>query len=341
MLRKTSMLLVLSAAMLSLATRAGADEVLFKNGDRLTGKVTSAAGGKLTIVTAVAGTVTVNLDDVKTFSTEEPIELHLTDGSVLKQKIEAADEGQIRTAGSDAVAAQAVAINKIQKVNPPPVKWAGTITASGLITRGNSNTENVGLSINTTRRAERDRITLGAGYLYGRQEDPDSGDKKTTTDNWYLLGKYDYFFSQKLYGFAMTRIERDRIAQLDLRLTPSAGLGYQWIEKPDMNFSTEAGLAWVYEDFRNADSDDHFAARLAYHFDKKLNDRVSIFHNLEYVPSVEDLSDFNIVADAGLRASLTASMFGELKLEWRHDATPAPGAEKDDLRYILGVGWTF
>jgi len=30
-----------------------------------------------------------------------------------------------------------------------------------------------------------------------------------------------------------------------------------------------------------------------------------------------------------------------LKFEWRYDATPAPDAHKNDLRYTLGVGWTF
>jgi hypothetical protein len=34
-------------------------------------------------------------------------------------------------------------------------------------------------------------------------------------------------------------------------------------------------------------------------------------------------------------------MFGEAKVEWKYDSTPAPGAEKNDLRWVLGVGWTF
>ena len=32
---------------------------------------------------------------------------------------------------------------------------------------------------------------------------------------------------------------------------------------------------------------------------------------------------------------------GEVKAELRHDATPAPGADKNDVRYILGLGWKF
>src|SRR5438552_7315457 len=45
---------------------ASADEVRFKNGDRLTGTITSAEGGKLKVTSKVAGDVTVDLKDVDT-----------------------------------------------------------------------------------------------------------------------------------------------------------------------------------------------------------------------------------------------------------------------------------
>ena len=58
-------------------------------------------------------------------------------------------------------------------------------------------------------------------------------------------------------------------------------------------------------------------------------------------PNLEHLSDYNINADAGVRASLTKTMFTEFKVEWKHDRTPAPDNSKDDLRYLLGLGWAF
>ena len=61
----------------------------------------------------------------------------------------------------------------------------------------------------------------------------------------------------------------------------------------------------------------------------------------DLIPSVEDLDDFNINADAGLRADVAKGMFTELKIEWRYDAEPAPTSGKNDLRYLIGVGWIF
>jgi putative salt-induced outer membrane protein YdiY len=333
---------VVIVAALTLCARANADEILFNNGDRLTGTILSADDGKLKIKTAVAGEVTVELKDVKTFTTDQPITLHLKDGNVIKDKVSAATtQNVVQTVGTGAVTPQDVDLTLVEKLNPPPVKWTGSLVAGAIISSGNTESENYNLSFDAVRRAEVDRLSFAAGYYFGRQTDPDTGVESTTTDNWFVQGKYDYFFTEKFYGYANARVERDRIAALDLRFTPGVGVGYQWVESADFNFNTEAGITWVYEDYETGDSDSHFAARLAYHVDKKINEKVKLFHNLEYLPSLEDIDDFNVNADAGLRATLTDNMFGEAKVEWRYDATPAPGAEKNDLRWVLGVGWTF
>ncbi|MGB7157078.1 MAG: hypothetical protein WBD40_03365 [Tepidisphaeraceae bacterium] len=72
-----------AALVLSLCATVRADEILFKNGDKLTGKIVSADAGKLVIETAVAGTVTVDMANVKTFSTDAPLDLRLKDGSTV------------------------------------------------------------------------------------------------------------------------------------------------------------------------------------------------------------------------------------------------------------------
>jgi len=329
------------ALVLVLIGVANADEIQFINGDRLTGKIKSAGDGKMVISTDVAGDVTVDLSKVKTFTSTDPIEIHVGEKNVIKTTVTAGPDGQVQTAAAGGMAGGPIAIKDIKSINPPPVKWTGAITANGLMTRGNSNTENLGIAIDATRRGDKDRLTFNAGYLYGRQKDPDTNVKSITTDNWFMFGKYDYFFTKKFYGFVSSRFEKDRIAELNLRFTPAGGVGYQWLDKPHVHFLTEGGLAWVYEDFETGGSSDHLALRLAYHFDRKINDKANFFHNMEYLPSLEELSDFNINADAGVRVTMTKNMFTEFKIEWKFDNQPAPGAADNDFRYLLGVGWAF
>src|SRR5688572_11187301 len=68
---------------LASAGLAPADEITFSNGDRLSGTVLSAEGGKLKIKTTVAGEITVDMKDVKTFTTEAPIEVRTNEGRVI------------------------------------------------------------------------------------------------------------------------------------------------------------------------------------------------------------------------------------------------------------------
>ena len=329
-------------AALGIVSLASADEIVFTNGDHLTGKIEKLEGGKLTIQSSVAGTVTADLKDIRTFSTDAPIEVHLKDGTVIHQKIAAGADGQFAVEQGGAIQPQAFAVGEIKAINPPKAKWTGSVSAGALLTRGNSYSDNFTLSLDAIRRTDDDRITASAGYFYGKQQDKTTGNKSTSTDNWFAAGKYDYFFTPKFYGYGNARLERDRIADLDLRFIPGAGVGYQWIESPKQNFSTEAGLSWVYESFTNPDrTDDFLAARLAYHYDLKINDKVKVFHDLEVFPSLEDVSQFLVNAQAGLRATLTKQFFTEFKIVYLYNSDPAPTASRNDLRYVLGVGWTF
>ncbi len=322
-------------------SRGLADQVMFKNGDQITGKIVQQDDTTITIDSAVAGTVKVDIKDVKTFSSDAPVTLKLKDGSVVNDKVTAGPDGSVTTAGTGSVKGQSISLDSLAAVNPPSQQWTGDIAAGGLITRGNSDSEQLNLTADATRRTDIDRILANAGYLYGRQKDKSTGINTTTTDNWFLGGEYDYFFTKQFYGYGLGKVERDRIANLDVRLTPGAGVGYQWIERPTLNADTEAGIGWLYESYINDGSNDYVNGRLAGHIDGMINDKVKLFADAEYLQSLENGKQFYVNTDAGARFTLTQRMFAEIKNEWKYDSAPAPGAKKNDIRWILGVGWQF
>jgi putative salt-induced outer membrane protein YdiY len=317
-----------------------ADMVVFKNGDKLTGTIQTLDSGKLKIIGTLAGDVSVNLSDVATFSSTQPIVIETKSGQQIHQPISAAEDNAIRPATGPAIA-----IDSIKQLNPIPPKWTGSLLVNGTMARGNTNTDVLGITFNSEYRRHddtyNDRTTLGADYNFGRQRDPSTGDTHTTTDNWMAQGKYDHFFTEKLYSYVDAKIEHDRIAELNYRLTPGVGLGYQWVEKPELNFRTEAGVTYVYEDYITDGHDDFAALRLAYHLDKKLAEKVKFFNDFEILPAFQDPSDYTLTADAGVRVDVAKNWFTEFKVEWARDNTPPPGADKNDFRYIVGVGYNF
>jgi putative salt-induced outer membrane protein YdiY len=333
-----------SAALLALffaATTASADQIILNNGDRITGTIDSADAGKLIIDSPIEGKITVDLKNVKTFSTDGPIKVVFNDGTVVDERIAEGQAGEFVTVPGTVLPPQTFSISKVGKINPPPVVWTGSIVINGLYLQGDTTAEQFGASINLLRRSDFDRIDAGAAYLFGEQKI--NGVQSTTADNWYARGEYDYFFTKKFFAYANTRVEKDRIQHLDLRLTPGVGVGYQVFEQPDFNLNFSGGLSWVYEDYSNLSSpNENVSARIAYHVDKSFcEDKVKLFNEVTYFPSVQNVNDYLVLTTSGVHLAITKTMFSELKAEVDYDSHPAPMSHRTNAKYILGVGWTF
>jgi putative salt-induced outer membrane protein YdiY len=337
------------ALIILFAPIASADEIFFKNGDRLTGQILRLEGGKLTFKSNYAGEITVNASDLESFKSDQPLDVRLEDGRGFRAKITDAPGGEV-TVAPDTPDSRTVPVARVKAINPKE-GWSGSVLAGLIITRGNSDTDNANAEFNVEKRRVDDRFTAGGGYLYGRQRDPNTGLKTTTADNWNVRAKYDYFFSPRLYAYGNVKAEKDNIANLDFRLTPGVGVGYQVVDRPDFKASTEAGLTYVYEKFDAPDTasstefrdhNEYLSGRLAYKIEKKFGgDRLTLFHNAEYLPSFQDIDDYLVNADGGVRVGITGKLFLEYKLTLTYDAVPAPGASNTDLRHVLSVGWQF
>ena len=324
---------------LIVANAALADQIVLKNGDRLTGTIQSAADGKIVFAPSFAADspVTIPLDQVATFSSGKPLTLVLKNGTVIKQAVTGAGTGQVKTAAG----ASPVAIAGIEKVNPPPVAWTGSIAVNALVSQTNSTNIQAGGTADASRRSEHDRVTLAGGYQYSQQRL--NHVTTTSTNNGFVQGEYDYFFEPKLFAYGNLRAEQDEVNFLNLRVLPSAGAGYQWIERPDFNVSFRGGPAWVYEDYSTSpDAKSSFGLNLSYHLDKSFDeDRIKIFNDIALVPSLQDWNDLVAIGGAGVRYAFTKTLFSEISANVAYDDTPAPGAQQLTTQYLFGLGFTF
>ncbi len=336
------------AAWLLLGAPLHADQVLLKNGDRLTGKIVALGDGKLVLNTDQVGQITVPAENIATFQSDSAIAIHLKDGTVLNQPAVAADPGQFAIAQGPALRPQTFALADVASINPPPKpqpKWTGNLSAAVTSTHGNTKAEAVSASVSVARRSEKDRTTAGADYGKTKQRDRDTGEEKTTEDWWRAKAQYDYFFTKKFFGFLNGRYEKDAIADLDRRVVVGGGAGYQWIETDRTSFSTGLGLASLYEKFDvdppADDSNSQISLQAGYNFDHRITDTLRFVHDLTYYPSLEQFSDYYLTTTAELRASLTKTMFANFKVIFNYDESPAAGQGSTDVKYLLGVGMTF
>ncbi|MEJ2702598.1 MAG: DUF481 domain-containing protein [Sedimentisphaerales bacterium] len=338
--------LVATVICAALSVQAGyGDELHLKNGDRLTGKIVQLVGGKMVLKSAVAGEVTVAQSNIETFNSDEPIEVHLKDGTILHQKVSSAAAGHFSLPAGETLKAQEFSVSDIISINPPPKpepRWTGDLSLGLVSTHGNTKVESINASVGLTKRTDNDRTTINFDYARSQQEDRNTGEIETTEDWWRAKGKYDYFLSKKMYGYVNGRYEKDAVAELDRRVIVGGGGGYQWIESPEMNFSTEFGLATLYEKYTNqTESKSKLSLELGYHFDKKLTKIASLTHDLTYYPSTDKFSDYFLTSSVGIRADFTQRMFASFRTLFQYDATPAIGAGSTDVKYFLNLGYRF
>lgn len=318
---------------------ASADTVVLSNGDTLNGTVGIISGSDMKFTSDAFGEVTIPLAKIKTYTIDAPTRV--------QPRGEPSVTGPVKgDTNSVTVGEKKYDLSDVKSVNPPAQEWTGAIVANFSLARGNTNKFVVGAEGAAALRRDddvtNDRISFGGAYNFGESGGgASSADKVTDTDNWKLFGQYDRYWDDQWYGYAGAKLEHDRIAALYYRVAPGVGVGYQWFETEKMNFRTEAGLTYIHEEFDPSGSGDALAVRLAYAYDNKLSDTVSLFHTLEYLPAVDDPADFILNTDLGLRAKLTDNFFAQFKVLYKRDSTPADGALKNDLLYTIGVGWSF
>jgi putative salt-induced outer membrane protein YdiY len=334
--------ILVSTCLVGGALAARADEVQFTNGDRLTGKVLSLADGKLSFESKIAGKVEIKWEDVATFSSEEPVTIVLEDKSVIVDKVALAEPGTVRTLGTSSISAQTVSLANAQKLNPEPVQWKGTAVAGATFDRGNTRRDSGNAAIDAVRRAEKDRITFNARYVAEKTRDNDTGDDVTTKRNLFGNLQYDLFFRPKWYMYATASGEKDGPADLALRFITGVGLGYQFYETETFKLNLEAGPTWVSENYTDdTPNNDYIAVRVGWNLDWVMYPGVSFFHNGRAYPSLESRYDQLVETKTGLRYKLWGDFFGESKVLWTWDSTPADDKKRQDLSVILGLGYGF
>src|SRR5579859_754443 len=179
--------LVASLMFLLLASTAFADdEIKLTNGDRVSGKITSLAGGKLIIETAYAGKLVIDWTQIASVRTDGPVKVKLSTDEVLEGKLSAGKEGRLKIETAGQAQPAEVDLTKVKFLNEPPTQWHGNVNAAGKATEGNTRTKAFLISAEGTRETEQDLFLVRAIFHYGEQ----SG--TLTERNAYGLGKYEY-----------------------------------------------------------------------------------------------------------------------------------------------------
>ena len=171
----------------------------------------------------------------------------------------------------------------------------------------------------------------------------------TTANRQTFTGLYNQDITPQWYGFGQLDLVRDIPSDISSRITPSTGLGYHVVKKPDQTFDLSAGLAYTWDRYRTpqvVDDEarsryDHLELLLAEESNNKLSDTTTFKQKLTIYPSVSQGDGVRTVFDAGLSVAMTKQLALTATLSHRYDSQPGEGLKKNDTLFVTGVSLRF
>ncbi len=322
--------LLLPFVLFALCLNALAEEVVLKNGDRLTGKIVERSDVSLTIETEYAGTITIKADHIK---------------DVLKP--------------ADASTAPAISTPKgethgSKAADPRPEPntlslfggrmmgltdgWEGNANIGFSFSSGNTRTSTLTTGIRAVKTGGIDKLTV-----YTRSQwhsNRNNGSLQTTQNAVWGGARYDRDLTDKQFGFISYDFERDRPKKLYFRSVLGGGTGYHAVKDEQTEIDVLIGGAWnrTWQHGDNTDTPEALAGAAVKH---KFHDRLKIQNSISFFQNVTDKNEYRLIFDATISADITKRIGWHVTVGDRFNNDPAGNQKKNDVLFTTGLRWNF
>jgi putative salt-induced outer membrane protein YdiY len=321
---------------LMLSSSVFADEIVLKNGDKISGRLVLIENQNLYFQTNYAGELLIPAGQVVEIKTEAPVRADLGSGEIVTGQIETTKQKRIRmvtakdvyylnpyevislTAMTDE---EARALGEFER----PRVWDHQIEAGAQVRSGNTGAQDftVGyLSTMTEHHVELNNAIAGA---YGRS----NGTRSTQQ----VLGevRLDWSHTPRFYSFYLLDGEHDVMRNLNLRSREEAGVGYKLIKTARTLLQADVGLGMSEEFFKNAANDFDPLGHLGVLFKQKIGKSTEFGLKSVMLPDFSNIGELLAESEGWLLTPITQSFFLRLSAVDRYDSNPLTGIKQNDV----------
>ena len=305
-----------------------ADEVKIHDGSVIIGKITKVHKKKIHIKTDFAGSITIDIDKVEYFTTDEKVTYRTGPGkeAIVKQ-YDSRKDPQIKVLWTE---------------NDPDQfqsKWVRKIWTDFVRRTGNSTSSN--LSGGFTFRLNRQFDTL---KLYGRFIRNKRKEVKTADER--MLGvdfESRFGHEQRHSWYVRAEFEKDRLEDLSLRSTYGLGYGYYLIKNDANSLRARVGTVYREEEYYTADRQSSFALDAGILYKQNLYDNIDWYTEVTYSPAFDATGNYRVVHESGLEVPLSLAVDLTLRsgVEHTYNSIPAEDRKSTDTRYFMRLELTF
>jgi putative salt-induced outer membrane protein YdiY len=241
---------------------AFADQVILKNGDKLTGTIAKSDGKTLVLKTDYAGDLTIKFDDIQSMTSTGDLNVTAGGKTAVGPVTTSADKLVVATKTGGSVEAPIASVTILrspaeeaayQKSLHPGFGegWAGGANLGFALTAGNSETKNLNIGLNATRTGFHDKLTLSETTVYATTTNNKVTPITSTTTANSNDGsiRYDRDIVPRVFAFVSGDFFNNSLQDLDLRYILGGGIGFHAIKTPTTTLDLLAGINYTHESF--------------------------------------------------------------------------------------------
>lgn len=340
--------IVLGMAVFSMS--ATADQVVLKNGDRLSGTIVKADDKSLVMKTEFAGEVTLQWPAVVQIESTQPLHLAVKDGSTVVGPVSTSDGNLVVATGSGAATVPKSDVATVrsdaeqtayEKTLRPGLRegWAGGANFGLALARGNSETVSLSTGVDLARATLKDKLSVYTTSVYAKDSL-----KNILTANSIQGGlRYDRNVTKRLFGYGSGDFETNDLQKLDLRSILGGGLGWHAVNKPRSTLDVLGGLAWTHESYGTGLTHNLMSPSIGEDFTYKLAANTVFKEKVFFFPYISGgaAGQYRVAFDSGLSTRISRWLAWQTTITDRYVSNPLPGTKGNDLLLSTGLGLTF
>jgi putative salt-induced outer membrane protein YdiY len=330
---------------------AFADQIVMRNGDRLSGKIVRSDEKILVLKTDYAGEIKLKWPEVDTITSTQPLHLQFKDGGTAA--------GNVTTRGADVVVSKSesesetrprntiTAIRNSEKeaayqrsLHPGLLEqWEGSINFGFNLTRGNSSTRNLNLAFKAARKTRKDKISLYASSIYATNDEP--GATPATTANAEQGGaRYDRDFDGRMFAFGSGDFQSDELQDLELRSVLGGGLGVHLLKSPAIALDLLGGMNYTRENY-SAYTNSFPAGTFGQELRFKFLSHSEITQRMHFYPDFSNTGEYRFAFQIAEVSKLNSWLGWQTSFSNIYVTNPPAGKQRNDAVLTTGLHVNF
>jgi putative salt-induced outer membrane protein YdiY len=335
----------------SFALTLSADQLVLKNGDRVTGSIIAKDAKSVTIKSDLFGVITAPWDQVDSITADKPLTVVLKGGKSVQGTVATADgKVEVATAGTKVAVALAEVEamrdadeeKKYERFLHPSLAqlWMANGAVGFAGSAGNAKTQTFTTGFTASRTTRTDKISLNFGTIVASAVVNNTSSDTAEAVRGGIAYDHNVGKTKRLFVSGFNNYEYDRFQGLDLRAVFGGGFGAHVLKTPRSSLDVLGGGSYNHESFFELSrksgeffwGDDYTFA---------LSRTISLVQAYRMFDNLTDTGQYRVNFDLALSAKVTRWLSWNSSASDRFLSNPVGGRKRNDFLYTIGLGVTF